>query len=51
MKPHTLTNEQALATLRTLREDGRIAACLEEPLSLETRWIEFATATLPAPLR
>ena len=51
MKPHTLTNEQALETLRTLRQDGRIAACLEEPLSLETRWFEFAKLGTPAPLR
>ena len=51
MKPHTLTNEQALDTLRTLRDDGRIAACLEEPLSLESRWFELATAAMPAPLR
>ncbi len=51
MKPHTLTNEQALETLRTLRDDGRITACLEEPLSLETRWFEFATATMPATMR
>lgn len=51
MKPHTLTNEQALETLRTLRNDGRIAACLEEPLSLETRWFQFATASMAAPLR
>jgi uncharacterized protein len=32
MKPHTLTNEQAVDTLRTLLNDGRIVACLEEPL-------------------
>ena len=51
MKPHTLSNEQALETLRTLRSDGRIAACLEEPLSLEMRWFAFATATIAAPLR
>src|SRR6187551_2871644 len=51
MKPYTLTNEQALETLRTLLDDGRIAACLEEPLTLEPRWFEFAAATLPAPLR
>lgn len=51
MKPHTLTNAQALELLRTLREDGRVAACLEEPLSLEKRWFELATDTIPAPLR
>lgn len=51
MKPHTLTNAAALDTLKKLREDGRIGACFEEPLSLETRWFELAAAATPAPLR
>ncbi len=51
MRPHTLTNEQALAALQVLRGDGRVAVSYEEPLALENRWFELATVTVPAPLR
>lgn len=51
MKPHTLSNKQALETLSALRNDERVATCIEEPLTLEGRWFDLATAPVPGPLR
>jgi uncharacterized protein len=51
MKSHVLTNEQALEVLKAFLEDGRVAACIEEPIALEARWFEFAKVESPAPLR